>query len=285
MNSTHAQPDSLPITSPRLLLAGCGFLGLPTARLFHGLGWEVTALTHSPASAQRLAGEPFRVLACDINHPAELARLGAFDAVIDCVSSNRGGPEDYRRVYLDGARSLLEAVPATRFVFTSSTSVYAQSDGSIVSEESAAEPERETGQILRATEDAVLAGGGRVLRLAGLYGPDRWAFLCNFLEGRAVIEGDGTRWINQIHQADAASALVFTCIRDLPKGIYNVADDTPVMQREAYAAMATHFGLPEPPRGLIDADRKRGWTNKRVSNAKLRAFGWAPRYASFREAL
>ena len=56
--------------------------------------------------------------------------------------------------------------------FTSSTSVYAQGDGEWVTEESPAEPDRETGRVLRATEEFVLAGGGIVARLAGIYGPN-----------------------------------------------------------------------------------------------------------------
>jgi len=35
----------------------------------------------------------------------------------------------------------------------------------------------------------------------------------------------------------------------------------------------------------VNENRKRGLTNKRVSNAKLRGTGWAPRYSSFQEGL
>jgi hypothetical protein len=40
-----------------------------------------------------------------------------------------------------------------------------------------------------------------------------------------------------------------------------------------------------PPSGPIDPNRKRGWTSKRVSNAKLRALGWVPQFPSFFEAV
>jgi nucleoside-diphosphate-sugar epimerase len=40
-----------------------------------------------------------------------------------------------------------------------------------------------------------------------------------------------------------------------------------------------------PATGPRDLNRKRGWTNKRVSNKKLRALGWKPQYPSFREGL
>ena len=268
-----------------LLLAGCGFTGLAVARLAHARGWKVTALTRSPDSAERLSAEPFRVVACDINNESALAALGSFDAVVDCVSSGGGGVDEYRRVYLDGARTLLRAMRPPRFVFTSSTSVYAQMDGSPVTEESAAEPDRETGRILRETEETALAAGGHVLRLAGLYGPGRWALLENFQAGRATLEDDGARWLNHLHRDDAAEAVLRMLAPGTPEGIYNVADDTPVTQREAYALFAERFALPFPPSGPVNPARKRGWTSKRVLNAKLRATGWEPRYPSIRDAL
>ena len=64
-----------------------------------------------------------------------------------------------------------------RFVFCSSTSVYGQTDGACVTEESPATPGRETGCILRETEDLVLQRTGTVARLAGIYGPGRSVLL------------------------------------------------------------------------------------------------------------
>lgn len=281
-------PNELPCEAAarlhgRVLVAGCGYLGSALARLLHAQGWQVVAVTRTQASAQKLENEPFRVVACDLADRDALAALGAFEAVVDCASSGRGGAEAYRRVYLEGARALREAFPAARLIFCSSTSVYAQEDGATVTEASPAEPSRETGQILRDAERFVLAAGGTVARLGGIYGPERWALREKFLEGRAVIEGDGGRFINAIHRADGASALSFLLIQ--PPGIYNVVDDAPTPQREAYAVLAEHFHRPLPPVAAPDLERKRGWTHKAVSNAKLRALGWTPIYPSFRDAL
>ena len=162
---------------PRVLIVGCGFVGEAAADLFHDAGWEVTGWTHSEESAARLAAvKPYPVSAHDITVAAQATAAeqkmpggGALDALVDCVSSGRGGgPDAYRRVYLDGARNLSGAFRATRFVYTGSTSVYAQLDGSVVDESSPAEPDRETGRILLETERVVLtAPGGVVARLAG----------------------------------------------------------------------------------------------------------------------
>ena len=65
--------------------------------------------------------------------------------------------------------------PAAKILFTSSTSVYAQCDGSRVTEESETKPLRETSRILLETENFVLDKGGIVARLAGIHGPGRSA--------------------------------------------------------------------------------------------------------------
>ena len=273
----------------RVLIAGCGFVGKATGLLLKTGGWGVIGVTRSDESAAQLSAEAFHTVACDISDPAMVKeKLGGFeeiDAVVDCVSSGRGREEAYRKNYLDGARNLLEILHPQKFLFTGSTSVYAQTDGSWVTEESPAEPVRETGRILRETEELVLGHDGVVTRLAGIYGLERWALLRKFLDGSAIIEEDGSRWVNQIHRDDVAEAIGFLLNTDAVSDIYNVTDNTPLSQIDCYCIFSEHFKKPLPPTGLVDINRKRGVTNKRVSNAKLRALGWEPKFPSMREAL
>jgi len=210
--------------------------------------------------------------------------LHGLDVVIHCASSGRGGADQYRSVYLEGARNLADVLTPRLLIFTSSTSVYAQTDGGWVTEESPADPDRETGRVLRETEDLVCARGGIAARLAGIYGPGRSVLLKKFFSGEAVIEGDGRRWINQIHRDDVAGALHTLATKRVP-GVFNVADDLPIAQRELYAWLSEWFGHPLPPTGPIDPNRKRGWTHKQVSNARLRELGWIPGYPSFFDAV
>ncbi len=285
-----------------LVIAGCGYLGRALARLSLSCGAQVLGLCHSQRSAEELnaAGIPART--ADLGSAdslAEIARdLPTGVCVVHSAASGRGGGVDaYRKVYLEGMKNLTQAFPgANRMLFTSSTSVYPQIDGGWVTEASPARPDRETGRLLRAAEDVSLAAGGAVVRLAGIYGPERSVLLRNFLTGESAIDvrteppatPDG-RWVNQIHREDAAAALwhLLSVVPDdaFRGSIYNVADSTPLLQRPLYEELSRRFQLPVPPEAAPDNTRKRGWTHKRVDAAHLRATGWQPRFASWFDAL
>lgn len=273
---------------PTILIVGCGFLGETAADLFFEHGWQVTGVTAKEESASRLAGKPYPVVVADVADAMGVRALSQgrqIDWVVHCASSSRGDAGVYRRVYVDGMRAIREALPTARVIFTSSTSVYGQTDGSEVAEDSPTEPERETARRLLAAEKVALEERGFVLRLAGLYGPGRSVLMTRFLNGEMVLEGGGGRWINQIHRDDAARAVVHVAMTGPPPGIYNVVDNQPATQREVCEWLGEYFDRPMPPVGPINPLRKRAWTSKRVSNARLRATGWSPGFESFREAI
>ncbi|MEK7949668.1 NAD-dependent epimerase/dehydratase family protein [Luteolibacter soli] len=264
---------------PHLLLCGHGYLGQAISRDFLAAGWEVTALSRSGDDGS---------LACDLSSAEDVSSLNVQpDFIVHCASSGRGGPEAYRAVYLGGCRHLLDRFPGVPLLFTSSTSVYAQVDGSEVTEESPAEPDRETGKTLRETEDLVLSRGGIVARLSGIYGPQRSVILKKFLSGEAVIEEDGRRYLNQIYRDDASAAIlcISSHLSTHRSQLFNLSDSRSLTQRECYESLSSIFSRPLPPTGPRDPDRKRGWTHKRVSNAKLRSLGWEPRFPSFLDAV
>jgi nucleoside-diphosphate-sugar epimerase len=272
---------------PRILIAGCGYVGQAAADLFHAGGWTVEGWTRSAKSAARLSAKSYLVRNVDISRRSQVAKCaGMFDTVIHCASSSGGDAEMYGQVYLDGARNLLEMFPGSKLLFTSSTSVYVQRDGSWVTEESETKPMRETSRILLETEKLVIASGGIVARLAGIYGPGRSALLSKFLEGTAIIDPENDRFVNQVHRDDIATALFFLLGREAEGAqIYNVVDDQPILQSECYRWLAQRLNRPLPPIGKSNQERKRGDSNKRVSNAKLRRLGWTPQYPAFAEAM
>ncbi|MEY2529921.1 MAG: hypothetical protein QOI96_6 [Verrucomicrobiota bacterium] len=272
---------------PRVLIAGCGYVGEATADLFHQAGWEVEGWTASAESAAKLSGKSYPVVAVDVAESEQVGvRTKDFDAVIHCASTRGGNIDLYRRVYLEGARNLLGRFARSTIVFASSTSVYGQKNGEWVTEESAAGPEHESGKVLRTTEELVLSGNGIVTRIAGIYGPGRSALLKRFLAGEAKIDRQNDRFVNQVHRDDVAAALFLLLDRQSHSGqIYNVVDDHPLLQSECYRWLAEKLNRALPPVGLSTSKGKRGRSNKRVSNARLRNLGWEPRYPSFAEAM
>lgn len=271
---------------PRTLLIGHGYLGSHLAQVLSGQGFPVVAVHRGTPLT-----EPYHLLSADLTDPASLAELAQSfspEVVVHAASSSRGGPEAYRRVFVEGVRHLLETFPDAQLFFTSSTSVYGQTDGSLVDEHSATVPDRETGRLLLEAETLVRGAGGVVLRLAGIYGPGRSVYLQRLFEGLARIEDtEPSRYLNQIHRDDACSAIrhLLPLRGSLEGRCFNVVDDTPLTQRACYEALASRFGLPTPPLTPPDTERKRAWTHKIVSNAALRATGWSPLYPSFLDAV
>jgi len=271
----------------RILIAGCGYVGTAAADLFHSAEWLVEGWTHSPVSAVRLLDKPYPVTAVDFTDRQQVnSRPQNFDLVIHCASTRGGDAESYRRVYLNGVANLLDRFVGSTVLFTGSTSVYAQGEGEWVNEQSPAEPLHEAGKVLRETENLVLNSGGIVARLAGIHGPGRSAILTRFLRGEAAIDPQNDRYMNHVHRDDVAAALVLLAETSTRQNsIYNIADGSPILRTECYRWLAEKLNRPMPPKGSTPGAGKRGRSNKRISNLKLRECGWAPRYPSFATAM
>ena len=127
----------------RVLIVGCGYVGVPLGAELVRLGHEVFGLRRSALAENELNVAGIKPLVGDVTKPEELKKLPQnFDWVVNCVAAG-GDAENYREVYLQGTRNLLEWLapnPPKKFVYTSSTSVYGQNDGSQVKESSPTEP-------------------------------------------------------------------------------------------------------------------------------------------------
>lgn len=277
----------------RVLIIGCGYVGIPVGDRLAKLGHTVFGLRRSNAADAELQAVGINLLHADITDPASLANVAPeFDVVVNLVSSSKGGVEEYRSVYLEGTRNILtwlQASPPRKYIYTSSTSVYAQTDGSWVTEESPAEPDSATSKILIDTENLLLSAHRSsgfpavVLRPSGIYGPGRGHLFKQFVAGEATMRDDGSHWINMIHVRDLAAAIIHLIEHSVPGEIYNISDDEPVTQREYFQWLARELNRPVPPSAPADASRKRGLTNKRVANAKLKATGFTFTYPTFHE--
>jgi len=269
------------VESQSRLIFGCGYLGRVVARLWHENGHRVTALTRRNAAALSALGvEPLIGDVCD---PTSLTNLPAARSVLYAVGIDRSAGHSMRKVYVEGLANVLDALPlCERFVYVSSTSVYGQSDGEFVSEASATEPTEESGKVVLEAEQLLREkrSDAIILRSAGIYGPDRLLRKALILKGEPLV-GDAEKWLNLIHVADGASAVLHAEAHASLGATYNVSDGSPVSRRDFYTRLAELLGT----EAKFDPRPEPGAPNRRIDSARFRALGWTPAFASYREGL
>lgn len=283
-----------------VMIFGCGYVGAALAETLLGAGVRVGALTRNPDKAARLKELGLNeVVVEDLSSIAWHRRLsGSYVAVVNCVSSAGGGLEGYRKSYVEGQQSILKWVEGNSietYIYTGSTSVYPQDGGVEVDETADTSAASPTGQLLRESEEILAAASDSlnawyVLRLAGIYGPDRH-YLLNWLRsGETVIPGVGDYFLNLIHRDDIVSAIcrLLTQKGSEDSGIYNLADNVPATKAEVLEWLAEKLNKPVPrfdPTQISPRLQRRGgrMPSRKISNRKFcQTFGWTPKYSDFR---
>ncbi|MFQ3670530.1 MAG: NAD-dependent epimerase/dehydratase family protein [Verrucomicrobiia bacterium] len=268
----------------RILIVGCGYVGQQVAAELADRGHQVVGWVSSEDGARGVVEAGAEVVIGDATEARSWQGMKrGWDAVVFTASTSGGDEEKYQRIHGRALGFGLEAAEGRPFVYTSSTSVYGQRDGSWVNEESETVPEAATSRVLVGAERAVLGQGGVVLRLGGIYGPGRLVYYRRLREGTAVVSEEGGRWVNQVHRDDAAGAVVWALEQGRSGEVFNVVDDEPVRLGDLYRWLCGVTGLPLPQVGREAGPGKRGRTNKRVSNARIASAGWRPRWRTFRE--
>ncbi len=256
--------------SRRRLVIGCGYLGRRVADAWRDRGDAVWTTTRSSPRALDLAAAGFTPIVVDVTGSAPLPALPEVDTVLWAASPDAAAGGGHHALHVMGLGKVLDALPGRpRIVFTSSTGVYGDAAGGVVTETTPPFPDRPAGMAIVAAE-AMLAdrcpGRSVVLRLAGLYGPGRLPRLDDLRAGRALA-GDPDSWLNLIHADDAAAVVIAVADHPAPGPLYVVSDGQPVRRREWYAALAKLVGAPAP-RWDATTRRARGG-DKRVDPARL----------------
>ncbi|MGC4072639.1 MAG: NAD-dependent epimerase/dehydratase family protein [Nibricoccus sp.] len=291
MMSTNA-PGNL--SGKRLVVFGAGYVGGELARQAVAAGARATVLTRNEEKAKAFAAEGIDAVVADVASGSWHGQIaGGADFVVNCVSGGGAGIDGYRRSYFDGMRSMTEWLMTTGVagatVYTSSTSVYPQDGGVRVDETAAVDRGGERPRVLVETEELLMGlpkGAGRrtVLRLAGIYGPQRHHLLEQVRSGE--VAGRGDHHLNLIHRDDICGAIWRALESPAADGqIFNVTDDGAAPKAEIVNWLAGKLGLPAPVFSGAPAAGRRAVTPDRViDNAKIkRVLGWRPRYPSFRE--
>ena len=262
----------------RVLIAGCGYVGIELAGRLVSRGADVFAMRRRPG------GQPAGVsaVAADVGDPSTLRSLPeALDAIVYLVSADARDEGAYRAAYVDGVAHLLAATRAGRFLFASSTSVYAQRGGEWVDEASPTRPSAMNGRLVLEGESTVRARHPEAccVRFGGIYGPGRRRLL------DAVAAGDKAwrpgHYTNRIHRDDCAGVLAHLLgLRELPP-VRVAVDREPALEETLVRWLAARLGAPEP--GPARGEGAAGPGSKRCSSAALVASGYEFRYPTFRE--
>ena len=277
--------------SARILIVGCGYVGCELARRLSGRGHVVFGLRRE-AAALPAGVRPIRGDVTSVDGIGTLPER--FEYVVYAVGAEARKRESYRAAYIDGLGNLLRALveqaqTPRRIFFTSSTSVYAQSRGEWVDEDSPTYPRDFAGEIMLAAEGLVRGSrfASSVLRLGGIYGPGR-TYLIDRVRAGDLPASRASHYTNRIHRDDAAGALAHLIELEAPESLYLGVDDEPASEADVREFLARQLGVAPPPR-IDESDRaeaaaaRGGAGSKRCRNGRLRASGWAPRCRSYRE--
>ena len=281
----------------RLVVFGAGYVGGALGRQALAAGARVTALTRNAEKAREFLAEGMEVILGDLATQDWHDQIaGGADFVVNCVSGGGKGVEGYRRSYLDGMRSITAWLTshggAGATVYTSSTSVYPQDGGARIDETAPVDRTQERPRVLVEAEELLMdlpafAGRRTVLRLAGIYGPQRHHLLEQVRSGE--VAGLGEHHLNLIHRDDICAA-VWGALNPEKAGVtdrqvFNVADDGAAPKKAIVRWLAARLGVAEPVFSGAPAEGRRAITPDRIiANDKIaQVLGWRPRYPSFRE--
>jgi nucleoside-diphosphate-sugar epimerase len=263
------------MTSPHVLIVGCGDLGAAIGQRMNAAGCRVTGLRRSDRALPNIA-----TFQGDVGQSESLRGLVDLrpDILVYSVAADAQTDESYRRHYPDGLRNVLQALqsaPPRHVFFVSSTRVYGVDDGNWLDEATPALPANFGGERLLEAERLLEGISATVLRLSGIYGPGRTRML---KLARTPRQWPATNaWTNRIHRDDAAAFIAMLIGRVL-KGetvqpCYVVTDNAPAPQHEVLNWIAHQFSIAEP---LPTSPPIAG--GKRLSNRLMRASGYELQY-------
>ena len=279
--------------TPRFFIVGAGYSARAFAATRDDPSIEIAGTTRSRGKfgALRRAGiEPF-LFDGNALSPELLAWLKQATHLIVSIA-----PEESGDPVLTIAREQIASLaPRLRWIgYLSTVGVYGDHGGGWVDETSECRPVSRRSVLRVAAEREWLALGEKtgvkvaILRLSGIYGPGRNAFV-NLRSGTAKRLIKPGQVFNRIHVADIAGALRHLAERE-QGGIFNVTDDLPAPPQDVVAYAAEVMGV-EPPAEIPFASAKLSpmarsfyGENKRVSNAAIKGTGYRFRYPDYRSA-
>ena len=261
LKSSHSllyatRPGALParFRRERLLLVGCGDIGLRVATLMRGRV-RLLALTSSAARLPELRALGITPLLGNLDEPASLRRLsGLASRVVHLAPPPDADHADPRTQAL--MRVLRLRSRPDSLVYGSTSGVYGDLQGGVATETTAVNPYTTRAKRRIDAEHQVRHFGratgvpSTILRIPGIYAPNRVGGTPRerLLRGTPMLCADDDVYTNHIHADDLARACVAALWHGAPQRIYNTNDDTCLKMADYFELAADLYGLPRPPR-------------------------------------
>ena len=196
----------------KISILGCGWLGFPLAKALLENGFSVNGSTTSTEKISKLknAGiSPFLIELGEVAIKGNVSEFleGSQILIIDIPPKIRGISTENFVAKINYIIPFIEKAGIKKVVFVSSTSVYSD-ENKLVTEETIANPDTESGKQLVASEQFLQNNSNfetTVVRFGGLIGEDRNPIL--FLAGRTNIESPNAP-INLICQEDCIGIIL-----------------------------------------------------------------------------
>ncbi len=244
-----------------VFIIGCGYAGSRLAQKWLTRGASVAALARNRESGEKLAKLGVSPVSGDLSDIWSLRRLDLAEQLVYYLAPPPGGGTNDPWVRHFVAALGANRLPA-RCILVSTTGVYGDHQGAWVDEGSELRPGSDRARR-RLDAERVLRTWGRVrqvpvvvLRVAGIYGPDRLP-LARLQAGEPLVREQECPYTNRIHVDDLVQACVAAADYGVADNVYNVCDGTPGTMTEYFNTVAEIFGLPRPPVLTMEQARTR----------------------------
>jgi len=245
----------------RLLIVGCGEIGQRLARTMRGR-WRIYALSRSDQHHQMLRALGVVPIVADLDNPGTLERLtGLAQDVVHLVPPPGTGSRDTRTANLIRALAKGGSIPQ-RFVYLSTSGVYGDCGGAMVSENRPATPmsararRRVDAERLLRRWGSVSGAHVSVLRVPGIYASGRLP-VARLKAGTPALVTSQDPYTNHIHADDLARIVIAALNRGRSGRTYNASDDSSMKMGDYFDLVADQYGLPHPPRVSMECAQQR----------------------------
>lgn len=231
----------------RVSVLGCGWLGLPLAKTLIADGFTVKGSTTSPEKVETLQQAGIAPYVVSLSEAAPVGDVDGFLEGSEVLIINIPPKAKSAESYVEKIRNLIPHIQNSgieKVLFVSSTSVYAD-DNNVVTEETAPNPDTESGRQLLATEKLLQEALPQttLLRFAGLIGEDRHPI--HHLAGRKGIANPDAP-VNLIDQNDCIGIIKAVIAKTAWGEVFNAASPNHPTRKEYYTAKAMELGLELP---------------------------------------